>query len=195
MKAKVWAGALFLALSCAAPAQVAVLRIQVVEGDGAVHAPGSRAARPLVVRVTDETGQPVSGAAVSFHVPEDGPGGVFAGGLRTEVGSTDSGGAASLRGLRLNRISGSFQIRIFASKEQARAGVISNQYIAGARSGVAAKARTGWRKWIAVAALVGGGAAAGLLAAGRTGGAASQPAAAAASAPAIGQPAITVGKP
>ncbi len=194
MKAKVWAGAVLLALSCAAPAQVAVLRIQVVEGDGAVHAPGSRAVRPLVVRVTDETGQPVSGAAVSFHLPEDGPGGVFAGGLRTEVGSTDSGGLASLRGLRPNRISGSFSIRIFASKEQARAGVISNQYIADARSGVAAKARTGWRKWIAVAALVSGGAVAGLLAAGRTGGAASQPAAAVAGAPAIGQPAITVGK-
>jgi hypothetical protein len=188
---------LLLALSCAAPAQVAVLQIQLVEGDGAVHAPGSRAARPLVARVTDETGKPVSGAALSFHLPEDGPGGVFAGGLRTEVASTDSGGLASLRGLRLNRISGSFQIRIFASKEQARAGVISNQYIAGARGGTAAKARSGRLKWIAVAALVGGGAAAGILAAGRTGVAASAPPAAAASpaAPTIGQPTFTVGKP
>jgi len=209
-----WAGALFLTLSCAAPAQVAVLRIQVVEGDGAVHTPGSRATRPLVVRVTDETGKPVSAAALSFHLPEDGPGGVFAGGLRTEVESTDSGGLASLRGMRLNRISGSFQIRIFASKEQARAGVISSQYIADARSEVAAKARSGWRKWIAVAALVGAGAAAGILAAGRTGAAASAlppaaaptaptisttPATAATpttpAAPSIGLPTITVGMP
>jgi hypothetical protein len=192
-----WAGALFLAFSCAAPAQVAVLQIQVVAGDGAVHAPGSRAARPLVVRVTDETGKPVAGAAVSFHLPEDGPGGVFAGGLRTEVASTDSGGLASVRGLRLNRNSGSFQIRIFASKEQARAGVISIQYIADARSGVASKARSGRRRWIAVAAVVGAGAAAGILAAGRSDGASAQPPATAASssAPTIGQPTITVGKP
>ena len=150
-----------------------------VEGDGAVHVPGSRAARPLVVRVIDETGKPVSGAAVSFHLPEDGPGGVFAGGLR------------------LNGIPGAFQIRIFASKEQARAGTISNQYVADARSGVAAQARSGVRKWIAVAALVGGGVAAGILTAGRAGGAASTPTPAPAIiAPTIGQPAIiTVGKP
>ena len=170
-----------------------------VEGDGAVHAPGSRAARSLVVRVIDETGKPVSGAAVSFHLPEDGPGGVFAGGLRTEVASTGSGGVVSVRGLRLNSIPGAFQIRIFASKEQARAGTISNQYVADARSGVAAQARSGVRKWIAVAALLGGGVAAGILTAGRAGGAASTqtPAAApAAIAPTIGQPAIiTVGKP
>ena len=189
-----------MTLSCTAPAQVAVLQIQVVEGNGAVHAPGSRAARPLTVRVTDETGQPVPGAALSFHLPEDGPGGVFSSGLRTEVASTDSGGLASVRGLRLNQVPGSFQIRIFASKEQARAGVISNQYIADARSGVAAQARSGRRKWIAVAALAGAGAAAGILAAARSGAAASTPAVAAAAAvapgaPAIGQPSIAVGKP
>ena len=169
-----------------------------MQGDGAVHAPGSRAARPLVARVTDENGKPVAGAAVSFHLPEDGPAGVFATGLRTEVASTDSGGLASVRGLRLNRISGPFQIRIIASKEQARAGVISNQYIADARSGMAAKARSGRRKWMAVAVVVGGGAAAGILAAGRSGTAASPQAPASAespSAPAIGQPTITVGKP
>ncbi len=209
-----WAGALFLTLSFAAPAQVAVLRIQVVEGDGAVHAPGSRAARPLAVRVTDETGKPVFAAALSFHLPEDGPGGVFASGLRTEVASTDAGGLASLRGMRLNRLPGSFQIRIFASKEQARAGVISNQYIAAARSEAAARAHPDWRKWIAVAALVGAGAAAGVLAAGKAGAASAQPptaapttptattapttppaSAATPTAPTIGLPIITVGMP
>ena len=36
------AGGFVLALSCAAAAQVAILQIRVIEGEGAVHAPGSR---------------------------------------------------------------------------------------------------------------------------------------------------------
>jgi hypothetical protein len=41
------------------------------------------------VEITDETGKPISGAAVSFHLPEDGPGGTFASGLRTDLVSHD----------------------------------------------------------------------------------------------------------
>ena len=189
------ATALVFALSCTATAQVAILQIQIVEGDRAVHAPGSRSAIPLTVRVADESGKPVAGAAVSFHLPEDGPSGAFASGLRTEVAITDGQGRVSLRGLRLNRIPGTFPIRIVASKEQARAGVVSTQYIAEARSGVAAKARSGRRKWIAVLALVAGGTAAGALAAGRSGSSSAAPVPAAPQAPAIGPPSITVGKP
>jgi hypothetical protein len=204
-----------LALGCTATAQVAILQIRVVEGEGAVHAPGSRGTRPLTVEVTDETGKPVEGAAVSFHLPEEGPGGVFANGMRTEVAVTDSHGHASVHGLQLNRAPGRFQIRIVASKEQARAGMVSFQYIAEPGSGAAATtagSSHGYRKWIVVALLAGGGAAAGILAA-RSGGA---PAPTAPPAPApviitvgipvvsapgpgtpptIGAPIITVGKP
>src|ERR1044071_5355988 len=95
--------ALAATLAGAAIAQVAILQIQLVEGEGAVHAPGSRSSRPLTVEVTDETGKPVPGAAVSFHLPEDGPGGAFGNGLRTEVATTDSHGRACLHGLQLNR--------------------------------------------------------------------------------------------
>ena len=42
-----------------------------------MHAPGSRSARPMTVEITEETGKPVAGAAVSFHLPEDGPGGTL----------------------------------------------------------------------------------------------------------------------
>jgi hypothetical protein len=198
------AAAFVLALSYTAAAQVAILQIRVIEGEGAVHAPGSRSTRPLTVEVTDETGKPVEGAAVSFHLPEEGPGGVFANGMRTEVAVTDSHGHAAVHGLQLNRASGPFQIRIVASKEQARAGMVSFQYIAEPGSGAAAPTAGlshGYRKWIAVAVLAGGGAAAGILAAGRSGGA---PAPAAPSVPpaptptitlTIGTPTITVGKP
>ena len=189
--------AFVLALSWTAAAQVAILQIRVVEGEGAVHAPGSRGGRPLTVEVTDETGKLVEGAAVSFHLPDNGPGGIFANGLRTEVAVTDSHGHASVRGLQFNRTSGRFMILVVASKEQAHAGMASFQYIAEPGSGAAATAGSlhGYRKWIVVAVLAGGGAAAAILASGKSG---STPAA---TAPVptvtltIGTPVITVGKP
>jgi hypothetical protein len=183
-----------------ATGQVAILQIRVVEGEGGVHPPGSRSSRPIVVEITDETGKPVPGAAVSFHLPEDGPGGVFVNGLRTEVVITDAGGRAGLRGLVANHAPGRFQIRILASKEQARAGTVSFQYVAEPRGGTTvAKSASlpGRRKWLAVAAAVGGGAVAGMIAM-RGGGAspsAASPATPVPASPTIGNPTITVGKP
>ena len=184
----------------AAPAlsQVAILQIRVIEGEGAVHPPGLRSTRPITVEITGETGNPVAGAAVSFHLPENGPGGAFVNGLRTEVVVTDARGRASLHGLLANRLPGRFQIRILASKEQARAGTVSFQYVAEPRGGAAAAsaAPAGRRKWFVLAAAVAGGAAAGILAAGR-GAPAPVSAAVPAAAPvlSIGAPSITVGKP
>jgi hypothetical protein len=207
-----WLAALVIALSCPATAQVAILQIQVIEGEGAVHPPGSRSSRPLTVEITDETGRPVPGAAVSFHLPEDGPSGAFVNGLRTGVATTDAQGRASLHGMQVNRISGRFQIRIMVSKEQARAGIVSSQYITGnsptqnaadriaeAKSSAATAPASGGShhrgKWIVVAAVVGGGALLGILASGRFGSAAPPPAPSAGPALTIGPPSITVGKP
>jgi len=192
-----WAAALVVALSCSATAQVAILQIQIVEGEGGVHAPGARGVRPLTVEVTDETGRPVAHAAVSFHFPDEGPGGVFANGLRTDVATTDERGRASLRGWQLNRTPGRFQIRITASKEQASAGLVSFQYITepggGAPAKTAAAASGGSHshaRWLLIAGLVAGGAAAGVVVSRNN-------AAPASSVPSlsIGAPTITVGKP
>jgi hypothetical protein len=202
----VGAAALWLLWAVPALAQVAILQIRVIEGEGAVHQPGSRSARPIIVEITEETGKPVSGAAVSFHLPEDGPGGAFVNGLRTEVVITDVHGRASLHGLVANRLPGRFQIRILASKEQARAGTVSFQYVAELRGGVAAASAApaaSRLKWIALVAAVAGGAVAGMVAS-RGGGA--SPAAAVVTPTAvpvtlvspalsIGNPTITVGKP
>jgi hypothetical protein len=202
--------ALVFALSSPATAQVAILQIHVIEGEGAVHPPGGRISRALAVEITDETGRPVPNAAVSFHLPDDGPTGVFLNGLRTEVSTTDAAGRTTLRGLVLNRTPGRFQIRVVASKEQARAGVISFQYIAEPHSGAAAasaakspgtpqsRASTGGHaRWLIVAAVVGGGAAAGILGAARksatTGSA--PPASPPAATLTIGTPSSTVVKP
>ena len=183
--------ALAVTLVCPATAQVAILQIQFVEGEGAVHAPGSRSSRPLTVEVTDETGRPVPSAAVSFHLPEEGPGGAFANGLHTDVAVTDAQGRVSLHGLVLNRIPGRFQIRVIATKEQARAGALSSQYVAEPHSGMAlAKASRSRTRWAVIAALVGGGAAAGILSAGRN-----TPAAAAAPPASVPVPSISIGAP
>lgn len=189
--------ALALALAPAAIAQIAILQIKVVEGEGSVHIAGTRATRPFTVEVTDETGRPVPGAAVTFHLPEEGPGGVFAGGLRTETATTDARGRASLRGMRWNRTAGRFQIRMTVSKDGARAGMVSSQYLSAAAAGAAVKARKP-RKKLAMMLLVAAAAAGGGIAAGMGGGGkAAAPGAAAAPVPSvtIGTPVITVGRP
>jgi hypothetical protein len=157
-------------------AQTAILQVRIVEGEGAVHPPGSREARGLTVEVTDETGKPVAGAAVSFRIPEEGPGGIFSNGLQTELIVTGADGRATVRGYRLNRNPGPFQIRITVAKEQVRAGIVSNQYITGtdepdaaARPGQAsprpsapgprAAKKKGSGKWVALVLLATAGAA------------------------------------
>jgi hypothetical protein len=121
---------LVAAFPCVAMAQIAVLQIKVVDGEGSVHPPGAHVTHPVTVEVTDETGHAVAGAAVSFQLPPDGPGGLFSNGLRTDLVLTDAAGRASIHAVQLNRSGGPFRIRITAVKEQARAGVISTQYIA-----------------------------------------------------------------
>ena len=203
------AGALLLAWPGSVCAQVAILQIQVVEGEGGVHPPGSRSSRPLVVDVTDETGRPAGGASVTFTLPEDGPGGTFTNGLRTEVVTADARGRAALRGLQVNRSPGRFHIRITASLEQARAGTVSFQYVGGIKepgggSPATPVARSGrpHSRWPLIALAV-GAAAAGGIAAGAAGGSKSTPPAAmvpaVAAIPAtplsIGSPSLTIGRP
>jgi hypothetical protein len=125
------ARALVCAFPCLAMAQIAVLQIKVIDGEGAVLAPGAHVIHPLTVELTNENGQPVSGATVSFQLPPTGPGGLFPNGLRTDVSTTGANGRASIPAVRLNQIEGEFRIRITAVKEQARAGIVSIQRIGG----------------------------------------------------------------
>ncbi len=95
-----------------------------------------------------------------------------------------------MHGFRANQTPGSFQIRVVASRGEARAGLLLNGYIAEPRSGIAARPRAR-RKWLVVAlAVVAGAATAGLTT--RDSAPASSPAPAP---PQVGPPAITVGKP
>jgi hypothetical protein len=134
-----------IALACAL-AENTVLHIAVVSGEGAVHAAGSHPAKPLTVEVTDETGKPVEGARVSFQLPEEGPGGVFTNGLRTDLAVTDATGRAAVHGFQLNRTPGPFAIRVTAVKEQARAGFVARQHVGGAKTAETAPTESADRK-------------------------------------------------
>ena len=188
---------LVLLAGCVAQAETAILQIQVVEGEGTVHPAGTRSPHGLTVAVTDETGKPVVGAAVSFHLPDDGPGGTFLNGLRTDVSMTDARGRASVRALQTNRVPGQFQIRIVASKQQARAGTVSFQYVGEPKT--TSHMAIPNRRWMVVAAAAGGGIIAALVASrgSSTPSTPISPGAVVPSAPplSIGPPSISIGKP
>jgi hypothetical protein len=91
------------------------LGIVVVEGEGAVNNLKDQTVRPTIIQVVDESQKPIVGAAVTFFLPNDGPGGTFFDGTRSLTVTTDAMGRATIRGIRFNRISGQMQIRVTAS--------------------------------------------------------------------------------
>jgi hypothetical protein len=188
--------ALLLPVSLAA--QGTLLQIRVIEGEGAVHQPGSRSAG-FLVQVANEVGKPVSGAVVSFRLPDDGASGAFANGLASEIVTTGADGRASPSPIRWNRLTGALEIRVTAIKDGMRAGTVVAQYLSGAapapgRTQAAPVARPtprhGKGRWIIVAVVLAGAAGAG-FAAGRNG-SVSAPARAGVD---IGIPSVSIGKP
>ena len=190
----------------------AILRIRVLEGEGSIHTAGTRSSQPIVILLTDETGQPVGGASVSVRLPDEGATGVFQSGMRTEIAVSGPDGRVALRGIQWARAAGPMQLRITASKGEARAGILSTQYVTEPSGGAAARRQAdpakppvrvdppSRSKWILLAALIGGAAAGGVAAAARggsTAGAASPSAPSAVTQPtvSIGAPTITVGRP
>ncbi len=188
----------FLAWTVPSYASV-IVQLKVIEGEGTVYRTGTRATRGLTVLVTDETGKPVADAAVSFRLPEDGPSGVFNSGLRTEVITTGADGKATVWGMQWNKNSGPVEIRITAVKDQARAGLVSTQYLSDSVApkaggeGVFSTSHKSRTKWILIAAGVGGAAAGVLLARGHS--AASSDSTTSSTGIVIGSPSITIGHP
>jgi hypothetical protein len=106
-----------------------ILQVQVVEGEGLTYAPQTRAVKGITVRVTDEVGRPVAGAAVSFRLPEEGATGVFQNNSKTEIAATTADGRASVWGMRWGKAAGAVTVRITAAKGATRAGTIATQLI------------------------------------------------------------------
>src|SRR5438874_11705433 len=82
------------------------LRVIVLEGDGAINNIRLQRAKEPVVRVENEAGRPVPGAAVHFAAPSQGPGAVFGDGGLTATVLTVFDGRATGRGLRPNKTAG-----------------------------------------------------------------------------------------
>lgn len=151
-----------------ATADPLILQVQVVEGEGLAYAPGSRSVKGITVRVTDEVGRPVAGAAVSFRLPEDGATGVFQNNSKTEIAATSADGRATVWGMRWGKSLGTVNIRITAAKGATRAGTTATQIIAAEATGqvISDNRRAykshgggGGKRWLWIA--VGGAAAAG----------------------------------
>jgi hypothetical protein len=178
----------------------AILQIHVTEGGGAVYSIGSRATRGVTVQVTDETGKPVEGASVSFRLPENGPAGTFASGLRTEVINTGPDGCAQVWGMQWNRTAGPFEMRITAASGETRAGAIVPLYLTEAllaadpQGDLKPGGGGGGNKklWISLAIA---GAAVVALAAASGGSNTGAAAASTVSGPRIGLPTIVIGRP
>ena len=192
----------------------AILRIRVLEGEGSIHTAGTRSSQPIVIFLTDEAGRPVEGASVSLRLPDEAPTGLFANGMRTEIAVTGPDGRVAIRGIQWARAAGPVQLRITANKGEARAGILSTQYVtepagspqprrgpdpaAGPPRPPINKEQPSRSKWILLAALIGGAAAGGVAAAARSGSTApGAPPLAAVTLPTatIGNPTITIGRP
>jgi hypothetical protein len=139
----------------------AALKIQVIEGEGAVYATGSRATRGITVGITDESGNPVPAATISFTLPSGGASGTFASGGRSASTMTGPDGRATVWGMRWNGTPGPVEVRISAVKGAARASMICTVQLDYARKESAGSGGHMWL-WIAlaVAGAAGGSAAA-----------------------------------
>lgn len=160
-----------LALVCMALSPVAAaqeLKIEILEGDGAVlnirerQTPGPR------VRVTDTNQQPLAGVAVTFRLPEAGPSARFDDG-RILTLTTDSRGEAVARGLRPNSQLGLWEIRVSAAYQGRVARAVIQQTNAAPVEAFAASGKRS-RTLYLLAAVGAGVAAATSLGVARTGG-------------------------
>ncbi len=158
---------LCLAAADATPAP-SILLIRLLHGDGAVHRTGSRVRSALAVEVTDEAGNPIEGAAVSFRLPAEGPGGAFASGLHTDVVLTGAEGRAEASNIQWNKSAGLFEIRVTAAKGRTRASLTVMQRLTTGQedetASVSPRLAQSNKRWKTV--LLVGGAAAGALLAG-----------------------------
>ncbi|HWB84180.1 MAG TPA: hypothetical protein VG675_08575 [Bryobacteraceae bacterium] len=162
------------------------LSIRVIEGDGAINSIKLKRGHDPVVQVTDRTGEPVTGAVVTFILPAFGASGEFSDGGRSLTVQSGAKGIATAHGLRPNRTPGKFTIRVTASLH----GQAASAELTQTNAEPVASANHG--KTIAILAIIAGAAAGGVIAA-THGGKSGTPSTAGSSAAAIGS--IVAGQP
>ena len=110
-----------------------LLNIVIVEGEGAINNVRKRVAREPMVQVEDRNRKPIGGVILTFTLPNQGAGGVFANGSHSLTVTTDNAGRAVARGIKPNNLNGKFEIRVNASHngQTARATITqTNQFAA-----------------------------------------------------------------
>ena len=168
------------------------LKINILEGEGAVNSIRQRTARDPIVEVVDENNKPVSGAVVMFTLPGRGASGVFPNGAQSVTLTTNAQGRAVATGLRANNVAGDFQIRVNASHQGRTASTtISQTNSVGAAAAAGATAVAGISaKVITIVAIVAGAAVGGVIVAknGNGGPAQRPPTSITPGSPTVGQP-------
>jgi len=109
------------------PATPGRLNLIIVEGNGAVNNIKQRTSREAIVQVEDENHKPVAAAAVVFLLPDNGPGGAFAGGAKSVSVTTDASGRAVMPRFQLNQSTGQFDIHVTASAQGRQATTVISQ--------------------------------------------------------------------
>jgi hypothetical protein len=131
------------------------IRLEVLEGDGAINSIRLHRAHDVIVKVTGSGGAPVAGATITFHLPVSGPSAVFPEGMPNLTVESDEQGIAAAKGLRPNSLPGQFQIRVSASLHGTSAESTLSQ------TNAEAAIQSGHTKLIVILVAVGGAAAAG----------------------------------
>lgn len=191
---------LFLVVAvCGYPARPETgLTVDVRRGEGMAVRAGEAAPGRIVVVVLGAAGRPVANATVTFVLPRDGVTGAFASGLSMESVMTGTDGAASVGGIVWGGVPGVALIRVKASRgSEIGEAVVTVEVRPGDGKVRTGPGRQGGKKWVLAAAAAGAVLVGVALAGGKGGPGGSiittQPAAS--TAPTLGTPSISIGRP
>lgn len=137
------------------------LQIEIFRGDQMLHEDRIPQGKDIVVRVNDDEGRAIAGAAVVFQLPSDGPGGAFPEDSRFATVMTDAEGLATAKGFQPNTQPGEYKVTVTASYrdyQAASAAVTQTNGEAVAKPDVATE-RRGSGRAIAIAVVIAGAAA------------------------------------
>jgi hypothetical protein len=144
------------------------IQVAVIAGEGAINGLNERTSnKPVIIEVQDQNQHPLTGAAVVFTLPTEGPSGEFSNGSKTLTVFTDGQGRAATTGLKVNGAAGKLLIHINASYKGQSARVVVTQFN---MLTPLKKSRGGSGKTIAILILVGAAVAGGVIAGTQMGG-------------------------
>ncbi len=154
----------------------APLEIFPLQGEAAVNVIPSRTSVVPVVEIRDELSRPISGAEVTFKLPETGAGGYFTGRQTSFRTLSNAQGQAAPAGYSINSEQGRFPIHVSAALGDRKGALVMHQTNALVDpADLPVKPKRSRTKWYLIAGLAAAGVTAGVLAATRNGSSSSVP--------------------